>query len=501
MMATMAGRRRSRARRRRRPAPGGRRGRDRRAPEPRGDRLGRRARRAARAAGPAARLVLPADLQRRAAAAHRPDHGLLGHQRRATTPSDGNAVRSLIQKQAHLRGRRPGRVLGLPAAAGAHLPGARPAAAHRRVRCSGRSTCWAGWPRPAYPAGRRSSGPIRRPRSCGCTSAASRSSRPSWPSSRLVVWGADVLVRKGARLGCVARAVHAAVPGGRRCCFVLVGYNDLGTMLCLLALFVGLLWAAGVRLRVFGGMVGRRGRLGVLALILPAPATKPTTGWPGSTVFLNPPDSTQRERRRYQFLRGPVRDRQRRLVRRRAGRGPPEVGLAAQRRTTTSSSPSSPRSWAWSAASSCSRSSRVLAYTGLRIARRVERPVPPARRRRRSPPGSSARPIINIGGVVGLHADHRPAAAVHLRRRQRAGGDPGADRHAGLVRPRRARRGPSPARPSAAPSGSDYSGRRCRRCRAHARAPPTVPAPSERARRVAPGRRRASPGGPEERRR
>ena len=40
--------------------------------------------------------------------------------------------------------------------------------------------------------------------------------------------------------------------------FVLVGYNDLGTMLCLLVLFVGVLWAAGVRLRVFGVHARRR---------------------------------------------------------------------------------------------------------------------------------------------------------------------------------------------------------------------------------------------------
>ena len=56
------------------------------------------------------------------------------------------------------------------------------------------------------------------------------------------------------------------------------------------------------------------------------------------------------------------------------GKGRAQVGLAAQRRTTTSSSRSSPRSWAWSAAWWCWRCSRVLAYTGLRIARRVTDP-------------------------------------------------------------------------------------------------------------------------------
>ena len=34
---------------------------------------------------------------------------------------------------------------------------------------------------------------------------------------------------------------------------MLVGYNDLGTMICMLILFVGLMFAAGVQLRVFAG--------------------------------------------------------------------------------------------------------------------------------------------------------------------------------------------------------------------------------------------------------
>lgn len=38
--------------------------------------------------------------------------------------------------------------------------------------------------------------------------------------------------------------------------FLLVGYTDLGTMLCLVAMFFGLLWTAGVRLRVFAAMMG-----------------------------------------------------------------------------------------------------------------------------------------------------------------------------------------------------------------------------------------------------
>jgi len=38
--------------------------------------------------------------------------------------------------------------------------------------------------------------------------------------------------------------------------FLLVGYNDLGTMICLAVLFIGVLWVAGVRIRIFAGMLG-----------------------------------------------------------------------------------------------------------------------------------------------------------------------------------------------------------------------------------------------------
>ncbi len=38
--------------------------------------------------------------------------------------------------------------------------------------------------------------------------------------------------------------------------FILVGYNDLGTMICMLMLFVGLMFAAGVQLRVFAALAG-----------------------------------------------------------------------------------------------------------------------------------------------------------------------------------------------------------------------------------------------------
>jgi cell division protein FtsW len=80
------------------------------------------------------------------------------------------------------------------------------------------------------------------------------------------LWSADVLARKGAA---VARWRELAIPlfPVAGLLFLLVGYNDLGTMLCLLAMFIGVLWVAGVRLRVFAGLTGL-GLAGVMLLVL-----------------------------------------------------------------------------------------------------------------------------------------------------------------------------------------------------------------------------------------
>ncbi|HEX6870923.1 MAG TPA: putative peptidoglycan glycosyltransferase FtsW [Micromonosporaceae bacterium] len=81
----------------------------------------------------------------------------------------------------------------------------------------------------------------------------------------LAVWVGDVLVRKGAKAG-VWRDLSRPLFPVAGLLFLLVGYNDLGTMLCLVVLFVGMLWAAGVRLRVFLAMFAA-GLAGVVALI------------------------------------------------------------------------------------------------------------------------------------------------------------------------------------------------------------------------------------------
>lgn len=81
----------------------------------------------------------------------------------------------------------------------------------------------------------------------------------------LVLWSADVLARKGAQAGAWRELSRPLFPMAGLL-FVLVGYNDLGTMICLVVLVVGMLWAAGVRLRVFAGMLAVA-TVGIIALI------------------------------------------------------------------------------------------------------------------------------------------------------------------------------------------------------------------------------------------
>ncbi|GAA1628071.1 FtsW/RodA/SpoVE family cell cycle protein [Actinoplanes couchii] len=109
----------------------------------------------------------------------------------------------------------------------------------------------------------------------------------------MVLWGADVIARKGPELGHWRELAMPLFPV-IGLLFVLVGYNDLGTMLVLLALIVGLLWTAGVRLKVFGalGVLGLAG-VGLLIAAASRGAGSGTSGeenyrWKRLTAFLQP---------------------------------------------------------------------------------------------------------------------------------------------------------------------------------------------------------------------
>ncbi|MFG1777315.1 FtsW/RodA/SpoVE family cell cycle protein [Micromonospora sp. NPDC049051] len=222
----------------------------------------------------------------------------------------------------------------------------------------------------------------------------------------LVLWGAHVIARKGAALGWWRELATPLFPVVGLL-FVLVGYNDLGTMLCLLALVVGLLWAAGVRKRVFAALsaAGLLG-IGLLVAVASLGAGSGETGEKNYrlarlTAFINPPppdecklaDCYQIAQARYAIENG----------------GWFGVGLGK-----------SIAKWQWLPAAENDFIFAVvaeelgvvgcvvvvvlfavLAYTGLRIARRVEDPF-----RRLAAAAATAwlvgQAVINIGGVVGL---------------------------------------------------------------------------------------------------
>ncbi|MBO4206956.1 peptidoglycan glycosyltransferase FtsW [Micromonospora echinofusca] len=222
----------------------------------------------------------------------------------------------------------------------------------------------------------------------------------------LVLWGADVIARKGAELGWWRELATPLFPAVGLL-FVLVGYNDLGTMLCLLALVVGLLWAAGVRLRIFAAL-SALGLLGI-GLLVAVASLGAGSGEKGEenyrlarlTTFINPPppeecnigDCYQLAQARYAIDNG----------------GWFGVGLGK-----------SSAKWDWLPAAGndfifavlaeelgvvgCAvvlALFAVLAYTGLRIARRVADPF----RRLAAAAVTTwlvSQTVINIGGVVGL---------------------------------------------------------------------------------------------------
>ncbi len=220
----------------------------------------------------------------------------------------------------------------------------------------------------------------------------------------VVLWGADVIARKGASLG-YWRELSMPLFPIVGVLFVLVGYNDLGTMLVLLALIIGLLWAAGVRTRVFAalGVLGLAG-VGLLIAAASRGAGSGSTDAPNYrllrlTTWLEPPADCGNDYC-YQIL-------QARAAIHEGGWVGVGLGKSALK-------------WNWLPAADndfiyavvaeelgvvgCMLIAvlfGVLAYTGFRIARRVEDPW-----RRLAAAAITtwlvAQAVINMGGVIGL---------------------------------------------------------------------------------------------------
>ncbi|GAA3296130.1 MULTISPECIES: FtsW/RodA/SpoVE family cell cycle protein [Dactylosporangium] len=212
----------------------------------------------------------------------------------------------------------------------------------------------------------------------------------------LVVWGADLLVRKG-RTIMTWRELFMPLFPVTITLLVLVGYNDLGSAICMIVLFTGLLWAAGARLPVFGWLSAFF-LAGVVALIL-LPANKDYR-LDRLKVFFDPSIDPDAKAGRYQYLRGlwAVSD-----------GGWFGVGLG-QGQLKWGRLPNAHNDFIFAIVAEelgvvgCMvvlLLFGMLTYTGLRIARRVEDPF-----RRLAAAAITVwfvgQAIINIGGVVGL---------------------------------------------------------------------------------------------------
>lgn len=208
----------------------------------------------------------------------------------------------------------------------------------------------------------------------------------------LVVWAADLLARKGPLVGWSRELVRPLFPV-TGLLLLMIGYQDLGTMLCLLVLFIGILWAAGVRVRVFVAMAVVA--LGGIALLVVAQSGYRVERL---TAFLNPDCDVLHQC--YQAAQG-------RTALADGGWFGAGLGNASLK-------------WGWLPEEDNDfifaiigeelgvvgclvvlALFGVLAYTGLRIARRVE-----DRFRRLAAAGVTVwlvgQTVINVGGVVGL---------------------------------------------------------------------------------------------------
>ncbi|WP_174529798.1 FtsW/RodA/SpoVE family cell cycle protein [Micromonospora maritima] len=225
----------------------------------------------------------------------------------------------------------------------------------------------------------------------------------------LVLWAAHVLARKGAALGWWRELATPLFPVVGLL-FVLVGFNDLGSMLCLLALVVGLLWAAGVRGRVFAALsaIGLAG----IGLLVAAASLGAGSGSRDAdnyrlgrlTMWLDPPSPKTCFEQELDYCY--------QLVQARYAIGNGGwfgVGLG-QSSLKWNYLPEAHNDFIFAIVAEelgvvgCTvilALFAVLAYTGMRIARRVEDPF-----RRLAAAGVTAwlvgQAVINIGGVTGL---------------------------------------------------------------------------------------------------
>ncbi|MCW2638253.1 MAG: ftsW [Dactylosporangium sp.] len=208
----------------------------------------------------------------------------------------------------------------------------------------------------------------------------------------LVLWSADVLTRKGTKIANWRELITPLFPVALLL-FGLVGYSDFGTMTCLFVLFLGVLWAAGVRKRIFAALLGAAA-VGMTLLIINADYRAKRL-----TVFLDPAHA-DRNADAYQFFQGLYAIANGGWFGVGLGQGTSKWGLLPNGHNDSIFAVIGEELGVVGCVVLLALFA-VFAYTGLRIARRVEHPF-----RRLVATGLTCwlvgQAMINIGGVIGI---------------------------------------------------------------------------------------------------
>jgi cell division protein FtsW len=208
----------------------------------------------------------------------------------------------------------------------------------------------------------------------------------------LVLWSADVLARKGVKIVNWRELITPLFPVALLL-FGLVGYSDFGTMTCLFVLFLGVLWAAGARKRVFAALFAAAAA-GMTLLIMMAPYRGKRL-----TVFLDPAHA-DRNVDAYQFFQGLYAIANGGWFGVGLGQGTSKWGLLPNGHNDSIFAVIGEELGVVGCVVLLALFG-VFAYTGLRIARRVEHPF-----RRLVATGITCwlvgQAMINIGGVIGI---------------------------------------------------------------------------------------------------
>jgi cell division protein FtsW len=208
----------------------------------------------------------------------------------------------------------------------------------------------------------------------------------------LVLWASDVLAHKGTKIVYWRELISPVFPVALLL-FGLVGYGDFGTMTCLFILFVGVLWAAGARKRVFATLFAVA-VTGMTVLITSADYRAQRL-----TVFLDP-EHADRTKGAYQFFQGLYAIANGGWFGVGLGRGTSKWGLLPNGHNDSIFAVIAEELGVIGCLVLLGLFG-VFAYTGLRIARRVEHPF-----RRLVATGITCwivgQATINIGGVIGV---------------------------------------------------------------------------------------------------